>query len=432
MSRRDVLGVARATLGLRLNDLDVLAWLSGLLEVGSTTVEFSREDLAQDLYGRRPGGRERQIVSEALDRLQTTRLTMGGYDAAKGETDPVSFVVEQPLLTHVERPPRGSTLWRAQFPLWLYRQISYGHCTYLDWEVLRSLTGVAKRLWTYIEAEDGYAHIPLTHTRLAGLGVATHRMPDARLALRRAAASILAIDTRWKEVTISHLPYGQGDRGPGTWLYLRKHPGASRDFHPRLDSLREWAPDPSAGYPHWLQSRRAPLVGSASRGLTYGDDPDFADDWPPALLAGERLHSRHETQSFWHVPTAHRDREQRYRPPADGFSATLGGFNTAAELHAVLAQRLPTDHIALFGETDVTIHRVMCVELIDMVPELALFPHDRYLVCRDIDTLQRELADKLHIQQSSERRTYGGFVDNGGRAGWTMCPLCYEGTRWKP
>src|SRR4051794_28989480 len=68
---RDLLGRLEASTPLGLTDLDVLGWLSARLLRDESDVAFSREELATDLYGRNPGGRERELVRTSLARLST-------------------------------------------------------------------------------------------------------------------------------------------------------------------------------------------------------------------------------------------------------------------------------------------------------------------------------------------------------------------------
>ncbi len=146
-------------------------------------MDFSREALAEDLFGRAPGGRERELVQQSLTRLSNTRITIGGYDATKRIKDFACAFQNVPLLERVDRI--GSAVWRAYFPRWLVDQLASDYVTWLDWETLRSLDGLAKRMWIYFEAESSDRfHIVLSGRALQTLAIHTHRRADAYRGIR--------------------------------------------------------------------------------------------------------------------------------------------------------------------------------------------------------------------------------------------------------
>ena len=137
---------------LRLVDLEVLAWLAAYRPWGEAKVDFSRSLLSHHLFGRPPGGKERRIVAEALDRLTATTLTFKGYlKGPRGGLRVENFQSAE-LVAALDRGNKGR--WRAVFAPWLAENLEAGYVTYLDWETLRRLRGLAKRLWIVLEAED--------------------------------------------------------------------------------------------------------------------------------------------------------------------------------------------------------------------------------------------------------------------------------------
>lgn len=206
----DLLGPVKATIPLRVNDLDVLAWLSARRPFGGQNVLFSRSQLAEDLYGRTPGGRERRIVGESLTRLSETRLTFRGYSPLAKQLRPFTDVQ---LLPNVEREDGKTT--RATFAHWLFQHLDAGYVTYLSWSTLRSLTGLAKRLWIYLEAESltrrrakKPAWLALGDKTWAALGMDFKRSNQARVALREAASRIEGVDREYLLAITPHGPSG--------------------------------------------------------------------------------------------------------------------------------------------------------------------------------------------------------------------------------
>lgn len=228
----DLLGPTKATVALRLNDLDVLAWLSARRPFGGDGVLFSRSHIAHDLYRRPPGGRERRIVNESLARLTETRLTFRGYNP--GSKMLASFE-EVRVLQEVERLDGSTTL--ATFSPWLVRHLERGYVTYLNWNALRSLGGLAKRLWIYLEAENlsrnpkkGPAWLALGEKTWTALGLDFKKANQARAALRVAADKVEGVDSEYLLAITPHGPGGykldihlaplrpaesQPSRGPG-------------------------------------------------------------------------------------------------------------------------------------------------------------------------------------------------------------------------
>lgn len=190
INTRDLLGTAKASTPLALTDLDVLGWLSSRLLRDDAAVVFSREELAVDLFGRDPGGRERTLVRESLDRLASVRLTLGGYDARSKATDLDAAFEDVGILRALDRRRAtgyATPTWKVEFAEWLLEQIAYGYVTYADWASLRSLRGLQKRLWLYFEAEPRDAFwVSLGARGLTSLGVASRSTRAARGAIMSA------------------------------------------------------------------------------------------------------------------------------------------------------------------------------------------------------------------------------------------------------
>ncbi len=99
-------------------------------------------------------------------------------------------------------------------------QIEAGHVTYLKFDILRALPGLAKRLWIYLEAErmeprhDGSAGcwIKLGDRAYTTLGMNYAKERQARAALKRAGAAIANVHHRYESVTV--------ERRSGGWMIV--------------------------------------------------------------------------------------------------------------------------------------------------------------------------------------------------------------------
>ena len=250
------LGVAVRAKG-RLNltpDLDVLAWLcerwystrlpdeSGkVFPHPGGAVAFTLTDLGLDLYGRKPAGKEKRLIREALLRLFRVEVTLTGYDAAEQRTDAKLSSLTR-LLTSITTSaaldaagyrldgdgasaadPRklgalkGCDTFKVTLAPWLLTQYRAGNFTFLSWRILRQLDGAAKRTWVFLEGQrfkpqgEGLTAtwLGLGKPALASLGVGEYaRHRDARRALEVAGKRIVEADDRYESVTVERRPGG--------------------------------------------------------------------------------------------------------------------------------------------------------------------------------------------------------------------------------
>lgn len=195
----DLMGPVAATIPLRLIDLDVLAWLAARRPWGEVDVLFSRSRLAHDLFDRAPGGRERSMVNESLQRLNAVSLTFVGHYAP---TRKRAKFPDVRLVSELERVDYRTS--RVGLAPWLAQQLEEKYVTYLDWATLRALRGLSKRLWIYLEAEDhqrrrkGPPWLALGEKTWTALGLDFKKPAQARAAIRRAAARIEQVDPRYR------------------------------------------------------------------------------------------------------------------------------------------------------------------------------------------------------------------------------------------
>jgi hypothetical protein len=240
IERRDFLGVIarvdRAPLGEI--ELDVLTWLSarwyeqGRVETGR--VAFTLYELGQALYGsgKRLGGRNNDIIREALENLHAVVITLSGVNVLTGEFERTfqskvhilrTLVVNEQLQLLDQGEGwdpaavgalRGATI-EVQLEDWLVAQLAGEAAVQLDWATQRRLTGLAKRLWVYLAAEaprfeplpDGRAEFvaPLSRDVYGALGIECQRDRDNRAALVRAARRVLAEDPRYVEIAVERV-----------------------------------------------------------------------------------------------------------------------------------------------------------------------------------------------------------------------------------
>jgi len=109
---------------------------------------------------------------------------------------------------------RGDS-YELRLASWLVRQLERRYVTYLDWRLQRQLTGLAKRLWIYLEAER---YKPASHGReqtwialgdkaYTALGVNHARERARRAALAQAGERIVAADIHYAAIVIEPHPY---------------------------------------------------------------------------------------------------------------------------------------------------------------------------------------------------------------------------------
>lgn len=183
---QDLLGLVRASGRLRVDpDLDVLVWLTERYRREpreDRVVAFTLYQLGKALYGRKPSGKHNQSMRASLRRLKMVTVTLQGYDSLRGERE-ARVASDDSLIERIvselddigsdgQRQPgalRGSS-FKVQLAPWLADQIARGNVTYLDWETLISLNGLAKRLWVLLQAERYKPDGPETEATWIALG----------------------------------------------------------------------------------------------------------------------------------------------------------------------------------------------------------------------------------------------------------------------
>lgn len=221
-----LLGGFRTTIRLKQLDLMVLAfvlerWWWQAPERDSVPAQLTLRELGQAVYGRDPAGHERRLLRAALSRLFDVAIDFVGFDAATRETGArwgrarLIQAIGGPLGELGEFHPlppakvlgglRGST-FAIELATWLAEQVRAGNVTYLDFEIMRRLNGLAQRLWIYLQAERygprGETWVALGPRMYEILGMGYRREVDARRALRAASVRIMAADERYEAIEV--------------------------------------------------------------------------------------------------------------------------------------------------------------------------------------------------------------------------------------
>lgn len=221
-----LLGGFRTNLRLKQLDLMVLAfvlerWWWQRPEVDAAPAEFTLRELGQAVYAGIPDTYERRLLRAALERLYEVSIDFVGFNAATRERGAgwgrarIIQAIGGPLgeLGDFRALPsaeilgglRGST-FAVELAAWLAEQVRAGNVTYLDFEVMRRLNGLAQRLWIYLQAERynarGETWVALGPRIFEILGMGYRREVDARKAVRAAAGRIMAADERYELVEV--------------------------------------------------------------------------------------------------------------------------------------------------------------------------------------------------------------------------------------
>lgn len=232
----DFLGQVKVAGTLRTSpDLPLLAWLTERWRQdrdASGFVDFTLYEVGAAIYGRKPGGAENARLRAALRRLWAVTVDVDGWTPSGGYGDRNRLGTWTRLVELVEwsdglnEPAtagqlRGDT-FRAKLGPWVIERVRAGHITYLDWETLRALYGLAQRLWVYLAAErfdpapknpdEEKTWIKLGDRAYAALGMNYAQDRQARAAINRAGAAICAVDKRYQSVAV--------ERRPGGWAII--------------------------------------------------------------------------------------------------------------------------------------------------------------------------------------------------------------------
>lgn len=211
-------------------ELDVLAWIvtrwfvSGRPGNGELHVSYS--EIARALYGKAEGGRQYELIDQALSRLRAVLLRLSVLEIVDEQEvweDREDLNVLRALRTR--RRIKGGhdpTVGRIRLGLdeWLVAQLDARTVAALAWPVMRRLSGRAKRVALYLAAhgksfEAITAHTERLEVELTGqlyeeLGIRAGRERDRRGSVVRAAERISEHDPRYVGLSVEKLAAGSG------------------------------------------------------------------------------------------------------------------------------------------------------------------------------------------------------------------------------
>jgi hypothetical protein len=175
-------------------------------------------ELAYGLYGRREGGMQYALIREALDRLFNVSLDLTVLTVDEGSERWLAskrrriiqeLSIHEPLSGGVAR---SSSTVEIRLGSWLVDQLDAHTVAAIAWQVLRGLSGIAKRLAIYLAArtadfEPITQHterltVRLTEELYEEFGITAARERDRRGSVARAAARIADQDPRYSRLVV--------------------------------------------------------------------------------------------------------------------------------------------------------------------------------------------------------------------------------------
>ena len=206
-------------------EFDVLTWMitrwyqAGRPNDGRLVATLG--EVAYALYGRREGGMQYQLLREALDRLFNVSLDLTVLTIENGDERWLAhrrrriiqeLSIHEPMATGAVKS--ASTL-EIRLGSWLVDQLDAHTVAAIAWQVLRGLSGIAKRLAIYLAAHSA-DFVPITrHTERFSVrltdelyeefGITAARERDRRASIARAAARIAEQDPRYTRLTVERI-----------------------------------------------------------------------------------------------------------------------------------------------------------------------------------------------------------------------------------
>lgn len=203
-------------------EFDVLTWtITRWYQTGRPTdgrVRATFGDIAHALYGRRKGGKQYVDVREALDHLYNVSLDLTilsiEHDTERWQTRRRRRIIQELNIREelVSGTERDANTIELQLSSWLVDQLDAYTVSAIAWQVLRRLSGIAKRLAIYLVAhgadfEPITRHterftVELTDELYEELGVTAARERQRRLSVARAADRIAEQDQRYTRLAV--------------------------------------------------------------------------------------------------------------------------------------------------------------------------------------------------------------------------------------
>ncbi|MGA2471590.1 MAG: replication initiator protein A [Solirubrobacteraceae bacterium] len=177
-------------------------------------------ELAYGLYGKRGGGMQYALIREALDRLYNVSLDLSVLTIADGSEQwmvsrrrrIIQELSIHELVTGGER--KASSTLEIRLGSWLVDQLDAHTVAAIAWQVLRGLSGIAKRLAIYlaahasdfkpITAQTERFVVELTEQLYEEFGITAARERDRRASIARAAARIASVERRYTRLSVEY------------------------------------------------------------------------------------------------------------------------------------------------------------------------------------------------------------------------------------
>jgi hypothetical protein len=203
-------------------EFDVLTWtITRWYQAGRPSdgrLAATLGELAYGLYGRRTGGMQYALIREALDRLFNVSLDLTVLTIEDGNERWLASKrrrIVQELSIHEPMSAgavKSASTVEIRLGSWLVDQLDAHTVAAIAWQVLRGLSGIAKRLAIYLAAHAAefapitqYTErftVSLTEELYEEFGITAARKRDRRGSVARAAARIAEQDPRYTRLLV--------------------------------------------------------------------------------------------------------------------------------------------------------------------------------------------------------------------------------------
>jgi hypothetical protein len=241
LDSREILAATTRLIGARLGELEVdthIAVTTRYVERGTPDdfkADLTKGAVVRALYGpsrAKRGGKNLENVHRALVNLFRLEVQFEGFNAITGEHDPdlasmsrlyTELVFDRQIRLRraaadsydpsVMGATRDGTV-QVRFAEWHARQLQHGYWVELDWEKLRSLSGLAKTLWLlfssprvpFVPVAEApgleEVSVPLDLGAYRALGINTQRERDCKRRLEEAGRRLVAVDELYVDFSV--------------------------------------------------------------------------------------------------------------------------------------------------------------------------------------------------------------------------------------
>ena len=206
-------------------EFDVLTWLitrwfhAG--RPGDGRLVATLGEMAYALYGGRQGGMQYALLRESLDRLYNVSLDLTLVTVDEGNEKWIASKRRRilPELTVHERVNgdvmRATSTVELRLGPWLVEQLDAHTVAAIRWQVLRGLSGIAKRLAVWLSARSADFQpitehterftVQLTDELYEEFGITAARERDRRASIGRAATKIAEKDPRYSRMVVERV-----------------------------------------------------------------------------------------------------------------------------------------------------------------------------------------------------------------------------------